>query len=75
MERARLGERFPDPDDARARLLTLGSRGRKLFAAARRFHARFEQNLLRRFGGSAPATRRVLEAIVEGVRRVPARAD
>lgn len=65
MERARLVERVEDPDDARARVLTIGSRGKKLLAAARRFHARFERDLVRRFGGSAAATRRVLEAIVE----------
>jgi MarR family transcriptional regulator for hemolysin len=66
MERAKLVERVEDPNDARARMLTVGSRGRKLLAAARRFHARFEQDLLRRFGGAAGATRRVLEAIVDG---------
>jgi DNA-binding MarR family transcriptional regulator len=64
MERAKLVERVDDPNDARARMLAVGVRGRKLLAAARRFHARFEQDLARQLGTSVAATRRVLEAIV-----------
>lgn len=72
MERARLVKRVDDPEDARARMLALGSRGRELLAAARRFHARFEQQLAKQLGGSIATTRRVLEAIVEEAQPGPA---
>jgi DNA-binding MarR family transcriptional regulator len=55
--------RRPSPDDARVNHLHLSARGKELLAVARRFHARFEAGLVRRFGGEAAATRRVLTAI------------
>jgi DNA-binding MarR family transcriptional regulator len=65
MERLRLLERVADPEDGRARMLAVGKRGRELLAAARKFHAKFEQKLARELGASVAATRRVLEALVE----------
>lgn len=56
--------RRKDPDDARARVLELGPRGRELLRLARRFHARFERRLARQLGTSVAITRRVLEHIV-----------
>jgi DNA-binding MarR family transcriptional regulator len=64
MERVRLVKRIADPEDARARVLTLGPRGRELLASARAFHAKFERQLARELGGAVATTRRVLEAIV-----------
>src|SRR5690348_9644360 len=43
MVRGRFLTRTPDPDDARARRLTLGPRGVALLAAARAFHAQYER--------------------------------
>src|SRR4051812_17159227 len=40
-------ERRTDPDDARIKRLRLARRGRDALAAARRFHAGFEQKLTR----------------------------
>ena len=53
-----------DPDDARARVLELGPRGRELLRLARRFHARFERRLARQLGTSVAIARRVLEHVV-----------
>ena len=50
MERRGYVVRRPDPADARARLVELSERGRGALAAARDFHRRFEQSLVRRHG-------------------------
>lgn len=55
--------RRPSPRDSRANAIHLAARGRKLLAAARRFHARFEAALSREVGAEAAVTRRVLAAI------------
>ena len=55
--------RRPSPRDSRANAINLAARGRKLLAAARRFHAQFESDLASRVGGDAAVTRRVLEGI------------
>jgi DNA-binding MarR family transcriptional regulator len=57
-------ERRPDAGDARVKRLRLGKRGRAALAAARRFHADFEQSLAAEAGPAAVTTlRRVLELI------------
>ena len=56
--------RVVDPDDARARRLELGARGKALLRAARQFHARFERELAGELGASVATTRQVLEHIV-----------
>lgn len=63
MEREKLIVRVTDRDDARARRLELGVRGKALLRAARRFHASFERKLAARLGSSVATTRRVLEHI------------
>ncbi|MBI3791092.1 MAG: MarR family transcriptional regulator [Gemmatimonadetes bacterium] len=56
--------READPDDARAKRLSLTPRGRRALAEARRFHARFERELARAAGATAVRdTRRVLSAM------------
>ncbi|MBP9145006.1 MAG: MarR family transcriptional regulator [Thermoanaerobaculia bacterium] len=55
--------RRPSPRDTRANAIQLAARGRKLLAAARRFHARFETALASEVGADADVTRRVLTAI------------
>ena len=50
----------PDPQDARARLLTLSPRGRDAFGAARAFHRRYERTLVRQHGADAVAALRHL---------------
>lgn len=62
--RRRFVARSVDPDDARARRLVLGTRGKALLAAARAFHARFERELAAELGTSVATTRRVLEHLV-----------
>ncbi|OLB65887.1 MAG: hypothetical protein AUI10_04965 [Actinobacteria bacterium 13_2_20CM_2_72_6] len=58
-------ERHPDPDDGRARVLTLSPRGRSALAAARRFHQGYERRLIRAHGADAVAgVRALLTAIV-----------
>jgi DNA-binding MarR family transcriptional regulator len=58
-------ERRPDPEDGRAKLISLAPRGRAALAAARRFHAAYERRLGRTLGVAHVATtRRVLEALV-----------
>ena len=64
MVRGRFVTRQADPDDARARVLTLGPRGQELLKLARRFHATYEKRLARELGTSIEATRAVLEHIV-----------
>jgi DNA-binding MarR family transcriptional regulator len=56
--------RVADPDDARARRLVLGERGKALLRTARAFHARFEKRLAAKLGKAVVATRAVLEEIV-----------
>jgi DNA-binding MarR family transcriptional regulator len=57
-------ERRPDAGDARIKRLRLARRGREALAAARRFHAGFEQRLIRQAGPAAVrGLRRLLEAI------------
>lgn len=57
--------RLVDPDDARAKRLDLGVRGRELLRVARAAHARFEKALERELGEEVVATvRRTLEHIV-----------
>jgi DNA-binding MarR family transcriptional regulator len=64
LERQGFVVRVADPDDARARRLELGQRGKALLRVARRFHARFERELAKDLGTSVATTRRVLEHIV-----------
>jgi MarR family transcriptional regulator for hemolysin len=66
MERQGFIIRVPDPDDARARRLAPGKRGKALLRAARRFHASFERKLAAELGTSVATARRVLEYIVAG---------
>lgn len=57
--------RRPDPDDARAKRLTLTAAGQEALAEARRFHRSYEARLARRLGApTAAALRRALEAVV-----------
>ena len=57
-------ERRPDPDDARVKRLRLARRGREALAAAKRFHAGFEQRLVRDAGAGAVRTfRRLLQTV------------
>jgi DNA-binding MarR family transcriptional regulator len=63
MERRRFVVRVADPEDARARRLELGPRGKELLRIARRFHQRFEHKLAAELGESAATARRVLEHI------------
>jgi DNA-binding MarR family transcriptional regulator len=60
-------ERRPDPQDARARLLSLSGRGRAALGEARRFHQRYERGLARTHGRAAVTTlRRLLTAMAAG---------
>jgi DNA-binding MarR family transcriptional regulator len=64
MERRGYVERRPDPDDARARLLQLTSRGEAALEAARKFHRAYERKLRRQFGDEAiDSVRDVLTAM------------
>lgn len=64
MERRGYLERYPDPDDGRARLLRLAPYGRDVLKAARRFHKSYERRLAREHGADQVATlRTMLEAI------------
>ncbi len=65
MEQRGYVERKLDPDDGRAKLLTLAPRGRALLSTVRRIHAAYEQRLSHALGSKNVATaRRVLEALV-----------
>jgi DNA-binding MarR family transcriptional regulator len=67
MEQRGYLERRPDPSDGRARLLYLSERGNFALAAARRFHQRYEQQLVRTHGREVVATlRAMLEAMAGG---------
>ncbi|HEX8629059.1 MAG TPA: helix-turn-helix domain-containing protein [Catenuloplanes sp.] len=67
MQRRGYVERRPDPADGRARLLYLSARGQAALAAARRFHHRYEQRLVRTHGPAAvDALRQLLEAMAGG---------
>jgi DNA-binding MarR family transcriptional regulator len=64
MERRGYLERRPSPTDRRSRPLYLTERGQRALAAARRFHRRYERELIRRHGADPVATlRSVLTAI------------
>ena len=64
MVRRKFLRRTVDPADARARKLVLGARGEEVLRHARRFHARFEAELVDRLGGAVAATRTVLEHMI-----------
>jgi DNA-binding MarR family transcriptional regulator len=58
--------RRPDPDDARIKRLHLARRGREALAAARRFHANFEEQMAHQLGAAPVRTlRRVLTAVAQ----------
>ncbi len=58
-------ELLPDPRDGRAKRVQLASRGKRLLAAARRFHAAYERRLRQRLGERAADTlRELLDAMV-----------
>jgi DNA-binding MarR family transcriptional regulator len=64
MERRGYVVRRPDPGDARARLVELSERGRGALDAARDFHRRYEQRLVREHGRAGlDAVRAVLGAM------------
>jgi DNA-binding MarR family transcriptional regulator len=64
MERRGYLERRPSPTDRRSRPLYLTERGQRALAAARRFHHRYERELIRRHGADpVAALRSVLTAI------------
>jgi DNA-binding MarR family transcriptional regulator len=67
-----------DLADARVHRLSLGPRGQRALAAARRFHAQFERRLRRKLGPArAAALRRELEALAlpaQGAARTRLRA-
>src|SRR4051794_25882128 len=66
MVERRYVERRPDPADSRINRLRLGSRGKAALAAARRFHATFEQQLTAEMGKAAVRKlRQMLAAIAE----------
>jgi DNA-binding MarR family transcriptional regulator len=74
MEHRGYVERYPDPDDGRARLIRLSERGRHALATARRFHRDYERRLVRAHGAEAVATlRAMLEAIGGDGQRVDPR--
>lgn len=65
MVRRRFVSRRRDPDDARARLLELGTRGRELLRLARAYHAAYEKRLASALGAAnVEAMRLVLEYVV-----------
>ena|SRR2546430_987919 len=66
MERRGYVERRPNPDDRRARLLYLSEKGRTALAAARRFHHRYERQLVREHGAEAVAGLRTLLTAMAG---------
>jgi DNA-binding MarR family transcriptional regulator len=66
MERRGYLHREPDPNDRRARLVALSPRGVAALRAARRFHRRYEQRLVRRHGAEPVAAFRALLGAVAG---------
>jgi DNA-binding MarR family transcriptional regulator len=67
MQRRGYVSRTPDPNDRRAQRLRLTDRGASALAAARRFHQRYEQGLIRDHGAPAlRALRDVLAAVATG---------
>lgn len=64
MVRRRFLRKTIDPTDARARKLALGARGEEVLRHARRFHARFEAQLVEDLGSAVAATRTVLAHII-----------
>ncbi|HEU0029918.1 MAG TPA: MarR family transcriptional regulator [Kofleriaceae bacterium] len=64
MARRKLVARAPDPDDARARLLVVGPRGKDVLRIAHAFHGKFERRLERALGDDVATTRRVLEHVI-----------
>jgi DNA-binding MarR family transcriptional regulator len=64
MQRRGYVERRASPTDRRSRPLYLTGRGQRALAAARRFHRRYERELIRRHGADpVAALRSVLTAI------------
>jgi DNA-binding MarR family transcriptional regulator len=64
MEARAYVERRPDPNDGRAKLVTLAKRGRAALASARRFHASYERRLGETLGTTqAAALRAALERL------------
>lgn len=72
--RRKLVRRLADPADGRVRRLVVGPRGAELLRHARRFHARFERDLVSRLGPDVAATRRVLAHIIADGPSDPGRA-
>jgi DNA-binding MarR family transcriptional regulator len=67
MQRRGYVESRPDPDDRRARLISLSPRGAQALAEARRFHRSYERRLVRQHGPEPVADlRRMLEAMAGG---------
>jgi DNA-binding MarR family transcriptional regulator len=64
MVRRKFLRRTIDPADARARKLELGARGQEVLRHARRFHARFEAELVDELGDAVAATRTVLAHMI-----------
>jgi DNA-binding MarR family transcriptional regulator len=60
MQRRGYVERRDDPSDRRAKLLYLTDRGNDMLAAARKFHHRYEQRLIRKHGAEAVSVLRTL---------------
>ncbi|WP_405160463.1 MarR family transcriptional regulator [Nocardia sp. NBC_01499] len=60
MQRRGYLERRDDPNDRRAKLLYPTERGNDLLSAARKFHRRFEQRLVRAHGAEAVAVLRTM---------------
>jgi DNA-binding MarR family transcriptional regulator len=60
-------ERRADPEDGRARLLVLATRGQLALRTARAFHRAFERRFARSYGAdAAEAVRAALEALLSG---------
>lgn len=66
MERRRYVVRRPHPEDGRARLVELSRRGRAALAAARAFHRRREERLVRDRGPRAVRTMRAALTSLSG---------
>jgi DNA-binding MarR family transcriptional regulator len=64
MVRRKFLRKTVDREDARARKLALGARGEEVLRHARRFHARFEAQLVDELGDAVAATRRVLAHVI-----------